>query len=239
VIIDELELDDRIFPAKLARSTVRQRDMPDERIILDRIEEILSEAENVRHPTQPFPPRIRLKINYSGKWLNIPPINGRRFGAQYANRIANASEMISVRSKRDESKKKAHEGDGLLTQKADETKTVDELVEKYFSHCPTHDKLIVLSEVEMSRSMQEYSNVETTFTAADKFLNENIHEQINKRAEKLKKKFSMGMENIEGDNFEDQIERFCRQELSFKAEQDTQNISTQNLLASVGDFDSP
>jgi len=33
---------------------------------------MLESAEIEREPSRPFPPRVRLKVVYSGKWLNIP-----------------------------------------------------------------------------------------------------------------------------------------------------------------------
>lgn len=43
----------------------------------------------------------------------------------------------------------------------------------------------ILTEVAMSRSIKEYSNVETTFTAADRILTESVKGQINDFTEKL------------------------------------------------------
>lgn len=80
---------------------------------------------------QPQPPLVRLKVIYSGKWLNIPvrfffnflkivflPINGRRFGARYGDFVANPSEMLVVRSNRlQEKKDNGHESINVLLDK--------------------------------------------------------------------------------------------------------------------------
>uniref|UniRef100_A0A914N927 Mre11 DNA-binding domain-containing protein n=1 Tax=Meloidogyne incognita TaxID=6306 RepID=A0A914N927_MELIC len=72
LIIDELDLNEAEPSAKIAKTTIRQKNMKDEQLIEDKIEQMLESAEIEREPSRPFPPRVRLKVVYSGKWLNIP-----------------------------------------------------------------------------------------------------------------------------------------------------------------------
>lgn len=201
VILEDLELDDSIFPAKIARTTVRQPNMPDEELIRNKITEILQHASETRMPTQPYPPRVKVRVTYSGKWLNIPLVNGRRLGAQFTNKVANAAEMISVRRKTDEPRRHSSSRDksfiGPINPALDEIKSVDEMVEKYFTKCSSQNRLVLLSETEMGKMMREYSNLEgNTYGTVDKQFNESIHDQIKKRLKALTKNFENEAENV-------------------------------------------
>uniref|UniRef100_A0A915DHK9 Mre11 DNA-binding domain-containing protein n=1 Tax=Ditylenchus dipsaci TaxID=166011 RepID=A0A915DHK9_9BILA len=162
VIVDELVLDDSVQMKKMPRSTVRQKHMEDEDLIAQKVDEMLEDAAEKRGPSQPMPPLLRLKVVYSDKWLDIPPINARRFGSRYADKVANAADMVSVRLNRPEK------------------------IEKYFTECMFEDKMSVLTEVAMGRSLKEYSNAETTFTVPDKLFNESVKSQITTFSNRLK-----------------------------------------------------
>ncbi|KAI1721371.1 mre11 DNA-binding presumed domain-containing protein [Ditylenchus destructor] len=202
VIIDELQLDDSVLLRKIPRSTVRQKDMEDENLIGEKINEMLRHAAETRGPKQPVPPLLRLKVEYSGKWLNIPPINARRFGARYADKVANPYDMIVVRTHREEKEGGAQDPlNVVLGEAADNFQNVDEMVEKYFVDCSFEDKLTVLTEVAMSRSLKEYSNADGTYTVADRLLTESIKSQISTFAEKVKTAFA----NMQIDNDDEHV----------------------------------
>lgn len=70
-------------------------------------------------------------------------------------------------------------------------------MEKYFNECDFVDKMGVLTEMAMSRSIKEYSNVDATFTSADRILTESIKGQINNFIEKL---YEASEESLEIEN---------------------------------------
>lgn len=206
IIIDELCLETSEPAPKIARSLVRQKNMPDEQLIKSKIEQLLKEAQENIGSQQPNPPRIRLKVIYSGKWLNIPPINGRKFGIKFAGRVANPTDMIFVRVIRDQKKeKKPHDPfNQVLGTHSDDVCSVEEMVNKYFTQCDFKSRLNILSEVIMGKQLQEYSNTEVTtqykYTAADKAMNDSIKEQINVLGKKVKEIIEQKMEqNMEQD----------------------------------------
>lgn len=192
LIIDELDLNESEPAAKVPKTTFRQKNMRDEQIIDAKIEQMLETAEIEREPSRPFPPRVRLKVVYSGKWLNIPPINGRKFGAKYMDRVANATEMIFVRVKREE-KKAINVDDSiiqLLGPRTDDVFTVDEMVNKFYGNCEFKKCLTIISEGILGKQLEEYSNTDTNtqfkYTHADRSLAECIKEQIGGTGDKVK-----------------------------------------------------
>nr|CAD2128714.1 unnamed protein product [Meloidogyne enterolobii] len=192
LIIDELDLNEAEPSAKIAKTTIRQKNMKDEQLIEDKIEQMLESAEIEREPSRPFPPRVRLKVVYSGKWLNIPPINGRKFGAKYMDRVANATEMIFVRVKR-EDKKAVNVDDSIiqfLGPRTDDVSTVDEMVNRFYGNCEFKKCLTIISEGIMGKQLEEYSNTDTNtqfkYTHADRALTESIKEQIGETGDKVK-----------------------------------------------------
>uniref|UniRef100_A0A183C2F3 Double-strand break repair protein n=1 Tax=Globodera pallida TaxID=36090 RepID=A0A183C2F3_GLOPA len=210
IIVEELTLEGaRPTAPKIAKSSVRLKKMPDEPLIIERLNELLENAEATRGPHQPWPPRVRLKVIYSGRWLDIPvdcplqsellhsillkPINGRKWGpSHFADKVANASDMIVVRAIHPEKKAKnvQNEQQHLLANRADDVCSVDEMVNKYYNQCDFKNRLNVLSEIAMGKQLQEYSNTETTtqfkYTAADKALSDSIRTQINSMTAKVR-----------------------------------------------------
>ncbi|KAL3090144.1 hypothetical protein niasHS_006596 [Heterodera schachtii] len=195
IFVDELTLEGAQPTApKIAKSSVRLKKMPDEPLITERINEILENAEATRGPQQPWPPRVRLKVIYSGRWLDIPPINGRKWGPNhFAGKVANAAEMIVVRAVHPEKKAKNVNDEQLqniLGSRTDDICSVDEMVGKYYNQCDFKSRLGVLSEITMGKQLQEYSNTEATtqfkFAAADKALSDSIRTQIDAMTAKVK-----------------------------------------------------
>ena len=87
--------------------------------------------------------------------------------------------------------KNAHEPLGsVLGNRTDDVCSVDEMVQKYFNQCDFKNRLNVLSEVAMSKQLQEYAiadaNTQYKYTAADRAMSENIKEQIYKMASAVK-----------------------------------------------------
>lgn len=79
---------------------------------------MIEKAKIERGPEQPLLPRMRLKVIYSGEWLNIPvtlsnpitissivyfqPVHSRIVGHQYDGKVANPTDIISVKTIRPE-----------------------------------------------------------------------------------------------------------------------------------------
>uniref|UniRef100_A0A914HEQ5 Double-strand break repair protein n=1 Tax=Globodera rostochiensis TaxID=31243 RepID=A0A914HEQ5_GLORO len=213
IIVEELTLEGAQPTApKIAKSSVRLKKMPDEPLIIERLNELLENAEATRGPHQPWPPRVRLKVIYSGRWLDIPPINGRKWGpSHFADKVANASDMIVVRAIHPEKKAKNVQNEQLqhlLANRADDVCSVDEMVNKYYNQCDFKNRLNVLSEIAMGKQLQEYSNTETTtqfkYTAADKALSDSIRTQINSMTAKVRETLHDRMSmNADAGGFED------------------------------------
>uniref|UniRef100_A0A914CAC5 Mre11 DNA-binding domain-containing protein n=1 Tax=Acrobeloides nanus TaxID=290746 RepID=A0A914CAC5_9BILA len=202
IFVEELILDNP--PRKLPKTTVRQPNMLDEEIISKKIEEILTEAKNSRGPRQPPLPLVRLKVVYSGAWLNIPPINGRKFGMRYSDRVANPLDMISVRTIRPE--KPRDDLDGPISDRAkEECANIDDMINKYFSTCDIKHKMDVLTDALMTRSLKEYANVDTTYVAADKMFLQSVKNQINVMTDKLKSLDDFAAENVDEEKLEKDI----------------------------------
>jgi len=179
ILVDELVLEDELPDIILEKSTVRQKNMKDENLIMKTIDKMLTDAASSRKESQPYPPLMHLVVVYSGQWLNIPPINGRRFGAaNYMDKVANPNEMIVVRSVRGEKPEDNEPLNAIIGEKIAEITSVDEMVEKYFINCAPRDRLSILSEVDMCRSLKEYSDEEATLSAIDKSFAEQVKSQI-------------------------------------------------------------
>ncbi|KAH7728876.1 double-strand break repair protein mre-11 [Aphelenchoides avenae] len=206
VFVQELVLEDVPIRKMPRTTTVRQENMPDEAIIAQKIEEILAEAERTRGPKQPKLPLVRLKVVYSGDWLKIPPINSRKFGARYADRVANPTEMLSVRVVREKEKKE--EMDDVDSKPKLDFESVDEMVTKQFADSDISGRMVVLNDGVMSQALREYSNVEgTTYTACDKSFLETVNAQIVKVCSRLEKEIPSDIEEEDEDRLDRQINK--------------------------------
>uniref|UniRef100_A0A158PJ11 Mre11_DNA_bind domain-containing protein n=1 Tax=Angiostrongylus costaricensis TaxID=334426 RepID=A0A158PJ11_ANGCS len=100
MIVDEVILDCLPEGVRLPANGLRPSGggfVLDEMIINDKIEEMIREAESKRGPQQPKLPLLRLKVIYAGPWAGLQPINGRKLGMRFEDRVANAAEVVVVR----------------------------------------------------------------------------------------------------------------------------------------------
>uniref|UniRef100_A0A7E4VNP4 Double-strand break repair protein n=1 Tax=Panagrellus redivivus TaxID=6233 RepID=A0A7E4VNP4_PANRE len=96
VVYEELILAKVDPNPRIHKSNTRGKKEPDERIIEDKIKEMLQEAAATRGPEQPDLPRMRLKVVYSGAWTNIPPVN-KNFGYRFKDQVANPADLIMIK----------------------------------------------------------------------------------------------------------------------------------------------
>ena len=129
VLFDSLDLNKKDPHVKLAKTLVRTKDMKDEKLIHEKIESMLRKAERERGEHQPRLPRVRLKIVYSGNWLNIPPVKPALIGEKYKNRVANPSDLLKVHIVRPEKEKQAP-GNGVELSNLVDTTTVFDLLKE-------------------------------------------------------------------------------------------------------------
>ncbi|KAE9551986.1 hypothetical protein FO519_004810 [Halicephalobus sp. NKZ332] len=127
VLFDVLDLNKKDPHVKLTKTQVRTKEMKDEKMIHEKIGNMLREAEKNRGDHQPDLPRIRLKVIYSGPWLNIPPVKPALIGEKYKSRVANPSELIKVHFVRPEKEKK-NLGGGIELSNLMDTTTVFDLL---------------------------------------------------------------------------------------------------------------
>ncbi|CAG9539564.1 unnamed protein product [Cercopithifilaria johnstoni] len=132
-----------VEPPSTVSKNSRPKNMPDEKVIAAEVEKLLAEAEKVKTAKQAYPPLLRLRVTYPESWTNVMKLNCRQFGAAYAKRIANPSDMITVKimkSKKEEKKRK--EGFKAITN-IERAATVEEIVNNHFA-TEDNDTLMVL-----------------------------------------------------------------------------------------------
>jgi len=129
VLFDNLDLNKKDPHVKLTKTQVRTKDMKDEKLIHEKIESMLRKAERERGELQPKLPRVRLRVTYSGNWLNIPPVKPALIGEKYKHRVANPSDLIKVNIVRPEKEKKTPESGIELSNILDTTTVFDLLKE--------------------------------------------------------------------------------------------------------------
>uniref|UniRef100_A0A1I8AWQ2 Double-strand break repair protein n=1 Tax=Steinernema glaseri TaxID=37863 RepID=A0A1I8AWQ2_9BILA len=177
LLVAEINLELESEGERVPKLSVRTDRMPDEKIVRDKIESMIAEAERTRGFRQPLLPLIRLKVIYSGPWTQFPPLNAKRFGAAYVDRVANSDEMIQIKTirTREQEEKTQHTS---VPQAEQNCSTVDQIVSDYFSTCQEDEKLMVLSEEVMSRSMSEYSNENKKITEVDREFKTAVENQV-------------------------------------------------------------
>ncbi|KAM3722642.1 Double-strand break repair protein [Dirofilaria immitis] len=121
-----------IKPPSTASKNSRSKNMPDEKVIAAEVEKMLAEAEKVRTTKQAYPPLLRLRVTYPESWANIMKLNCRQFGAKYAKRVANPSDMITVKVMKSKKQGKK-EGGFKITTNIERTTTVEEIVNNHFA----------------------------------------------------------------------------------------------------------
>ncbi|GIY41534.1 hypothetical protein CDAR_553441 [Caerostris darwini] len=116
-----------------------------------------AEEEHTGHPKQPKQPLIRLRVF-------CPPdfetFSVQRFGQAYVSKVANIKDILHFSRKKSE-KVKPTEIDAeklktILKQEGFDKQRVEDLVKKYFEATDDNKRLLVLSEVGVSRAVQEY-----------------------------------------------------------------------------------
>ncbi|TKR78226.1 hypothetical protein L596_019067 [Steinernema carpocapsae] len=169
LFVDELNFELDYEDVRIPNTTIRQDRMPDERIVHEKIESMLEEADASRGPHQPTLPLLRLKIIYSGRWTQFPPLNAKRFGVTFADRVANYDEMIQIKTIRQQGPKDQTQGTGHVGPAVvDRCLTVDQLVSDFFTTCDQTQKMKILTETAMGRSISEYSNEDKKVAELDR-----------------------------------------------------------------------
>ncbi|KAK0417365.1 hypothetical protein QR680_012966 [Steinernema hermaphroditum] len=177
LLVDEINLELEYDDVRVPKLTTRNDRMPDEKIVRDKIESMIEEAEQKRGFRQPLLPLIRLKVIYSGPWTQFPPLNAKRFGAAFVDRVANSDDMIQIKIIRNRDQEERDDPTNV-PQTEQSCTTVDQLVSDYFSTCRSDEKLLILSETAMSRSMNEYSNENKKIIEVDREFKACVDNQV-------------------------------------------------------------
>ncbi|MCP9257510.1 Double-strand break repair protein MRE11A [Dirofilaria immitis] len=114
-----------IKPPSTASKNSRSKNMPDEKVIAAEVEKMLAEAEKVRTTKQAYPPLLRLRVTYPESWANIMKLNCRQFGAKYAKRVANPSDMITVKVMKSKNKARKKVNNHFAAQGSDAFMVLD------------------------------------------------------------------------------------------------------------------
>lgn len=112
----------------------------------NKIEEMLKKAEAklTNDPNQPKIPLIRLRVIYSNEYYTINTI---RFGQQYAERVANSTDMLMMKKNIKKNRQELLNPDaikGALKNQESEDR-VEDVVERYFKEANTTGQLQLLS----------------------------------------------------------------------------------------------
>uniref|UniRef100_A0AC35FQW7 Mre11 DNA-binding domain-containing protein n=1 Tax=Panagrolaimus sp. PS1159 TaxID=55785 RepID=A0AC35FQW7_9BILA len=159
----------------LAKVKARSKDMEDEKLIHAKLNEMIENAKKYKGPKQPDLPRMRLRIIYSDEWLKIPPANCRIIGHKYDGKVANPSEIISIKTIRPDKEKDVKEKGKRLSGGGEGTTVHDLLRES----CRNMESGLGILSLQL---MQQYVDVSTKLTESKKkkfqLLEQTITEQI-------------------------------------------------------------
>uniref|UniRef100_A0AC35GXZ1 Mre11 DNA-binding domain-containing protein n=1 Tax=Panagrolaimus sp. PS1159 TaxID=55785 RepID=A0AC35GXZ1_9BILA len=116
IIVEDLDLAKVQPKPSLAKLKARTKDMEDEKLIHAKLKEMIENAKKSKGPKQPDLPRMRLRVIYSDEWLKIPPANCRIIGHKYDGKVANPSEIISIKTIRPDKEKDVKEKGKCLSE---------------------------------------------------------------------------------------------------------------------------
>lgn len=168
MIVDEVILDCLPEGVRLPANGLRPSGggfVLDEMIINDKIEEMIREAESKRGPQQPKLPLLRLKVTYAGPWAGMQPINGRKLGMKFEDRVANAAEVVVVRKVIEKKKNKAGfciEEDPLGIVDA---ASLDQVISEYFEKQPWEERLTVFTHPVIGKALAVFDEDDKNISA--------------------------------------------------------------------------
>ncbi|KAK6746446.1 hypothetical protein RB195_012506 [Necator americanus] len=158
IVVDEIILDSLPEGVRLPLNGIRPRGgfVLDEMIVNEKIDEMIHRAESCRGPQQPKLPLLRLKVTYAGPWASMEPVHGRKLGAKFEDRVANAAEIIVTRRVTD--RKKGKEGPNL---EEDALSTVDaacldQVISEYFEKEPWEERLTVFTHPIIGKALTAF-----------------------------------------------------------------------------------
>ena len=144
-IFESVDLDEYVDELKLNEGNTESKVLA---FCKNKIEEMLKKAETklTNDPNQPKLPLIRLRVFYSNECYTLNTI---RFGQQYAERVANFTDMLLMKKniKRMKNLQKPLNPDAIKSaiQNQETEDRVEDVVERYFKEANTVDQLQLLS----------------------------------------------------------------------------------------------
>lgn len=199
ILFDDLTIS--VDPPLAATKTRRLKDMPDEKIIAEKIDEMLKEGKPARGRNQAQLPLLRLRVTYPESWCNVMKLNCRRFGGNYAEEVANPVEMITIKYLRAKTGRKKINIDAQLFGSVERTTTLEEIVNRQFAGASGAARLTVLTSKMLNEVVKGQVDVDEGKKRKDKPFLENIVAQKEKLIEALckvnYKTSETKMENLE------------------------------------------
>ncbi|PAV59016.1 hypothetical protein WR25_10733 isoform A, partial [Diploscapter pachys] len=124
----------------------------DEVLVEEKIREMLAKAKDLvlDDNRTPWPPLLRLNIQYDGEWANCQPLNAKKVGMQYSEEVANPIDMIAVKRERVKNRIKIDDDDMEITDPTAKVSalTVEQIIAKHFETVPMEEKLTILDNGE-------------------------------------------------------------------------------------------
>uniref|UniRef100_A0AC35TIW7 Mre11_DNA_bind domain-containing protein n=1 Tax=Rhabditophanes sp. KR3021 TaxID=114890 RepID=A0AC35TIW7_9BILA len=208
--IDELVLDVYHDRRKIAKSSVRVDNSPDEKLIIDKIDEMLYELKKVKNPRQPNLPLVRLKLIYEDMFAQIIPINPKKFGSRFKDKVANPEDMFFVKVVKPKEVAIPMSTIHGVDEQGNAYKDVSQIVEDYFATADCGDALNVITDKSIGLSLQEYATSDGTLESVNKAFSKSVEDQVNELVKNLTKYSetnSMKSWDIDLNKFEELIER--------------------------------
>lgn len=185
ILFDDLMID--IKPPSGASKTHRPKSMPDEKLIAQKIDEMLREGKRTRGARQPELPLLRLRVVYPESWANIMKLNCRRFGMNYSSEVANPSNMVTIKILRPKIEHRKVELERSLFDYIERTTTLEEIVNRQFSGRGS-EQLTVLTSTMLNEVVNAQIGVdEGKRGKKEKPLVENINAQKERLIDALRK----------------------------------------------------
>ncbi|OZC05978.1 hypothetical protein X798_07039 [Onchocerca flexuosa] len=167
-----------IKPPSTVSKNSRPKNMPDEKLIAAEVEKMLAEAEKMKTTRQAHPPLLRLRVTYPESWANFMKLNCRQFGAAYLRRIANPSDMITVKIMKSKNEGKKRRDGFKVATNIERVTTVEEIVSSHFA-AQGNDTLMVLDTETLNDVVKSQVEQEDGKRIKNKLVIENL--QIKKK----------------------------------------------------------
>ncbi|MFH4975789.1 hypothetical protein AB6A40_002498 [Gnathostoma spinigerum] len=164
-------------PPSTATKTLRPDKMPDEKVIKEKLKEMLENAKLERDELQPALPLVRIRVNYPEVWSGIQKLNVRRFGMNYSDEVANPADMISVRIVRERNERKKQLKGLPPVGDIGRATTVDDIISRQLedtSACcltvltPTVLNEVIRQQVEVKEGPKKRTNTDLSSLRAQK-----------------------------------------------------------------------